>query len=150
MKYLYKSTICPCMDCCCHICAGALSCFLELLDKPQKQICRNVGPLLAASLEPWAHLQNVASLSIFYKCYFGIDILQNWCSWFYFLFLEEGLLIILMECMTFLSPFLDVTRMSMSTVSSLAQLDSGITYILRNLSKEFLWPLNSTKTQSSN
>ena len=34
--------------------------------------------------------------------------------------------VILIDCMIFLSPFLDVTRMSMSTVSFLAQLDSGI------------------------
>ena len=39
-------------------------------------------------------------------------------------FFEEGLLVILIDSMIFLSPFLDVTRMSMSTVSFLAQLDS--------------------------
>ena len=31
--YLYKSTIRPCMEYCCHIWAGAPSCYLELLDK---------------------------------------------------------------------------------------------------------------------
>ena len=30
-----------------------------------------VGPLLAASLEPLAHCRNVASLSLFYRYYFG-------------------------------------------------------------------------------
>ena len=69
--YLYKSTICPCMEYCCHIWAGAPSCYLELLDKLQKRICRTVGPWLAASLEPLAHRHNVASLSLFYRCYFG-------------------------------------------------------------------------------
>ena len=34
--YLYKSTILPCMEYCCHVWAGALSCYLELLDKLQK------------------------------------------------------------------------------------------------------------------
>ena len=34
--YLYKSTICPCMEYCCHVWAGAPNCCLELLDKPQK------------------------------------------------------------------------------------------------------------------
>ena len=43
------------MEYCCHIWAGAPSCYLELLDKLQKQICRTVGPSLAASLEPLAH-----------------------------------------------------------------------------------------------
>ena len=33
--YLYKSTIRPCMEYCCHIWAGAPSCYLELLDKLQ-------------------------------------------------------------------------------------------------------------------
>ena len=69
--YLYKSTIHPCMEYCCNIWAGAPSCYLELLDKVQKRICRTVGPSLAASLEPLAHHRNVASLSLFYRCYFG-------------------------------------------------------------------------------
>ena len=58
--YLYKSTICPSMEYCCHVWAGA------------------------------------------------------------------GLLVILIDCMIFQSPFLDVPRMSMSTVSFLAQLISEI------------------------
>ena len=69
--YLYKSTIHPCMEYCCHVWAGAPSCYLELLDKLQKRICRTVGPSLAASLEPLAHRRNVASLSLFYRYYFG-------------------------------------------------------------------------------
>ena len=31
--YLYKSTIRPCMEYCCHVWAGAPSCYLESLDK---------------------------------------------------------------------------------------------------------------------
>ena len=54
-----------------HIWAGAPICYLELLDKLQKLICRTVGPSLAASLEPLAHCRNVASLSLFYRYYFG-------------------------------------------------------------------------------
>ena len=69
--YVNKSTIQPCMECCCHVLAGAPSCYLELLDKLQKRICRTVGPSLAASLEPLAHRQNVASLSLLYRYYFG-------------------------------------------------------------------------------
>ena len=55
--YLYKSTIRPCMEYCCHVWAGAPSCYLEFS--------------LAASLEPLAHRRNVASLSLFYRYYFG-------------------------------------------------------------------------------
>ena len=69
--YLYKSTIRPCMEYCCHIWAGAPGCYLGLLDKLQKQICRTIGPSLAACLEPLAHHRNVASLSLFYRYYFG-------------------------------------------------------------------------------
>ena len=50
---------------------GAPSCYLELLDMLQKRICRTVGASLATSLEHLAHRRNVASLSLFYKHYFG-------------------------------------------------------------------------------
>ena len=60
--YFYKSSIHPCMEYCCHLWAGAPSCYLELLDKLQKQKCRTVDPSLAASLEHLADHQNVASL----------------------------------------------------------------------------------------
>ena len=51
--YLYKLTIWPCMEYC-HIWAGAPGCYLELLDKLQKTICRTVGSSLTVSLEPLA------------------------------------------------------------------------------------------------
>ena len=63
--YLYKSVICPCMEYCCHLWACAPRCQLELLDKLQKQICRTVGPSLAASFQPLAHYRNVVSLCLF-------------------------------------------------------------------------------------
>ena len=69
--YLYKSTIRPCMEYYCHVWAGAPSCYLELLDKLQKRICRTAGPSFAASLEPLACRRNVASLSLFCRYYFG-------------------------------------------------------------------------------
>ena len=69
--YLYKSTICPCMEYCCHVWAGTPSCYFNLLDKLQKRICKIVGPSLAASLEPLAHRRNFASLSLLYRYYFG-------------------------------------------------------------------------------
>ena len=47
--YLYKSTIRPSIEYCCHVC------YLELLHKLQKWICTTVGPLLVASLELLAH-----------------------------------------------------------------------------------------------
>ena len=44
----------------------APSCYLDLLDRLQKRICRTVGPSLATSREPLAR-RNVASLSLFYR-----------------------------------------------------------------------------------
>ena len=44
-----------------------------------------------------------------------VDVHLNWLNWFHFLFLEGGLLVILIDCMIFLSPFLDVTRMSVNS-----------------------------------
>ena len=113
--YLYKSTIRPCMEYCCHVWAGSPGCYLELLEKPQKRIYRTVGLSFAASLEPLAHRQNVASLSLLYRYYF------DRCSSELVLFLEGGLLVILIDFVIFLSPFLDVTRTSMSTVSLLLE-----------------------------
>ena len=69
--YLYKSTIRPCMEYSCHVWTGAPSCYLELLDKLQKQICRILSPSLTDSLEPLAHRRNVTSLSLFHRSYFG-------------------------------------------------------------------------------
>ena len=37
-----------------------------------------------------------------------MDVHLNWLNWFYFLILEGGLLVILIDSMIFLSPFLDV------------------------------------------
>ena len=50
--YLYKSTIRPCMEYCCHASAGTPSCYLGLLDKLQNWTYRTVGPSITVSLEP--------------------------------------------------------------------------------------------------
>ena len=68
--HLYKSTIRSCLEYCCHVWAGALSCYLELLHKLQIWICTTFGPLLAASLEPLAHCRNVTNSTVFYRYYF--------------------------------------------------------------------------------
>ena len=59
------------MEHCCHIWADAPSYYLEFLDKVQKLKYITVDPWLAASLEPLAHRQIAASLSLFYRHYFG-------------------------------------------------------------------------------
>ena len=103
--YLYRSTIHPCMECCCHIGAAAASSYLELLD--------------TLLLNPWLIIvmwpASVFSIGIksFLLVLHLVDYFQN-------------LLNRLTDCIILLSPFLDITRMSMSTVSFLTQLDSGI------------------------
>ena len=81
---------------------------------------------VTASLELLAHCQYVASWSLFLRSINLVDIHLNQLNWFHFLIFKGGLLVILMDSLIFLLPLFDVTRMSMSTVSFLAQLDSGI------------------------
>ena len=44
-----------------------------------------------------------------------LDVLLDWINWFHFLFLEDDQHVVLIDCMIFLSPFLEVTRMSISS-----------------------------------
>ena len=37
---------------------------------------------------------------------------KKWLNWFHFFIIQGGLLFIVIDCMIFLSPFLDVTRIS--------------------------------------
>ena len=89
---------------------GAGSCYLELLDQLQKRLYKTVGPSIATSLDPLAHRRNVASLYLFYRYYFGR---------FLFELAQLILLVVLIDCMNFLSPCLDIIRVSTSTVSFL-------------------------------
>ena len=75
----------------CHVSAGSSTSYLETLNKLQKWICRTVGPSLAVSLEPLVHCHNAASLSLFYRYYIGRCF--------------TPFLVILVDCMIFLSPF---------------------------------------------
>ena len=59
------------MEYCSHVLAGAPSFHLEYLEKLQKQTCRTVVPSVAASLELLVHRQNVGSLNLFCRYYFG-------------------------------------------------------------------------------
>ena len=134
--YLYKSTIHPCMEHCCHVWTGAPSFYLKFLDKLQNHLCSFVGPSHATSLETLAHHLNVASLSLFYRYCFGrcsselAQLAPLPFSWGRATHYSDRL-------HEFLSPFLDNTKMSISTVSFLAQQVSGIL----NLYNAFLRPM---------
>ena len=110
--YLCKSTIWPCKEYCCHVWAGTPNCYLDMLDRLQKQVCRTVCPSLAASLELLTQRQNVTSFSVFFG-YYLVDVHLNLLNWFCFLFLVEGQWL---YCMILMSIF---------TVSFNTQLDSG-------------------------
>ena len=111
--------------CCCHIWAGAPSCYLKFLDKLQKRISWPVGTSLTASLTLLAHCQNLAS-QVFSIGITLVDNYLNLMNWFRFLILVGGPPVVLIDYMIFLPPFLDVAKMSKSAVSFLAQLNSGI------------------------
>ena len=61
LNLVYKTL---CMKYCSQVWAGAPSCFLELLEKLQKRICRTTGPSFVASVEPLAHCRSVVGLSL--------------------------------------------------------------------------------------
>ena len=114
------------MEYCYHVWAGAPSCYLELLDKLQNGYAELLVLHLPLLLNTWLIVgtwpAQVFPIGIYYfgRCSSELAQLVP------FLFWEGGQLVILIDCMVFLSPFLDVTRVSMSTVSFLTQLDSGI------------------------
>ena len=99
--YLYKSTIQTCMEYCCHVWGCAPGCYLELLDKLQKPICKTVGHSFSATVEPLAHCQNLASFEVFFISITLIDVNLNWLNWFHFLILGGDLLVILIDCIFF-------------------------------------------------
>ena len=80
-----------CMEYCCNAWIVALSWYLDILDKLQKQLHRMFGPTIAASLESLVHSQNVASLSFSYSG----NVHLNWLNWFHFLIFLGGQLDIL-------------------------------------------------------
>ena len=51
--YLYKSTIRSCMEYCCHVWAGAPTCYLELIDKLQNKYAGLLVLQLLLLLNPW-------------------------------------------------------------------------------------------------
>ena len=125
--YLHKSTKWPLMEWCCHVWAGSPSCYLKMLDKVQKQIDGVVAPSLGASLETLAHHQNVASLSLFYRYYFGrcsfelaqlVPLPYSWGRSTCYSYRLQNFSV------TILRYYKDV----MSTVSFLSRLDPGTLY----------------------
>ena len=116
------------MEYCCHVWAGAPSCYLNMQDKLQKRACWTVVPTLAVSLEPLGHLRNVANSSFFYIYCFG-RCSSEWAELVDFLILVEDSLVVPINWVISLSPFLDVITTFMSIVSLFAKLDYGIVFL---------------------
>ena len=99
---------------------------MKLLAKLQKQIWGTVGSLFASSLEPLADHRNVSSLSLFNRYYFGrcLSELAQLVPFPY----SQGRSACYSNRLHDFSVTIpiDVTRMSMSTVSFLAQRDPGM------------------------
>ena len=121
--YLDKSTIQLCMEYCCDIYGGSPGCYLELLDKLQKQICRIVVPSLSASLENLVYPEKVGSFSLQILLW---QMLSELAQLVPLPYSQGRSTCYLIHYMIFLSPFLDVTRMAMSKVSFLSQLEARI------------------------
>ena len=105
LLYLYKSTIRPCIAYCCHLRTGAANCFLDMLYKLPKWVCRAVSPTLAASPEPLPHCQNVASIWFMIDVTLEEDIYLSWLIWYLLLILVGSLFFILIICMIFCHHF---------------------------------------------
>ena len=85
---------------------------LRIARQATKMNMQDSWSFIAASLEHLAHHRNVASLSLFYRYYFG-RCFSELAQLVPLPFFEGGLLVILIDCTIFLPPFLDTTRMSM-------------------------------------
>ena len=81
--------------------------YLEMSDKLQKRLCRTVCPSLL--MNPWLIVKTYPAY-VFCIGITLVDVYLNWINWFLFLILEGGLLVILIDCILFLSAFLDVAR----------------------------------------
>ena len=99
-------------------------------------MCMIFGPMRTVSLEPLAHRRNLAILNLLYSCYFKrysyeqVEFVALPYSGWRSTYCSN-------RFMTFLSQFLDVITISMSTVSFIAQLDSGILC----LQNAFFWSM---------
>ena len=59
------------MENCCHLWAGAPRTHLAPLDRVERRVKNLVGQVLSEELQPLSVRRDVASLSLFYRYYFG-------------------------------------------------------------------------------
>ena len=83
--YLHKSAMWSWIEYCCYIEVDAPHCYLNMLSKLQKKSMRTIGPILAASLEPFTHCRNLATFRLFCWYYYrrGLSDMAELVSLFY-------------------------------------------------------------------
>ena len=96
-------------------------CYLDRLDKLQN---RCVGLLVVRRWYYVPQRENVVNLTLFCWCKWKVFIWT--CLFGFFFLLSSAVYMFIIYCMVFLSPFLHVRRISMSAISFLVQLNSGI------------------------
>ena len=68
---IYKATIRPCLEYCCHLWSEASAHCLHILDQFQNRLVNLVGPDFHINLHPLSHRRNDASLSLICKYFYG-------------------------------------------------------------------------------
>ena len=128
--YLPKATIHPCMEYCCHIWAGAPTCYLDMKNKLQKRVLKIFQYTCYFSwfLGSSSKCDEFNSIDLTFE-----DVHLKWLDWFLFIVLVGGLLIIKFHN---LSRFWDAIKMSLLAVSFHLQLDPWI-LCLQNFSSSF-------------
>ena len=105
----YKCPTKSFMEYCFHVWTSGPSCYLDMLDKLLKQIYRTVGSSLAASLEPFSVYSEG-----FPECFTPEDVYLYWLTLISLPHFCGRSTRYSNKMHVFLSPFLDVKRMSMS------------------------------------
>ena len=123
--YVYKSTIQICQEYCCHVCGGALSCYLNVIDHLQKQVVGLLAQHWLSLFDPWL-IVKMWPAQVFYIGIALVGAHLYWLNWIHIFILVGGLFVILIDCMINLSPLIEVIRILISATSFLAQLDYGI------------------------
>ena len=110
---------------CYHVWAVVPSCYFDMLDELQKRVRRTFGLTLATSRKPLVYCRNNASFILFHR--YNFVRCSSELAELVPLLDCLGRSIILIDWMSSLSHYLDVTRVLASTVSFFAQPpDSGI------------------------
>ena len=112
------------------------NCYLDVLYKLQKQVCRTVGPILANFFESLAHCQNIANASPSYG-YNLVDFYSTWLNQFFLIFVG-GPLVSLKYCMVFLLPLQDAEYVNSFFLHTASEFQSRVNKHLLSFYSHFV------------